>query len=280
MKQISLALLFAAFSLSAYAQEPLKLPALSPNASIHQDFSTSAIDIMYSRPSMRGRNVFGDVVAYGAVWRTGANAATKLKLGEEVVIGGQIIKPGEYALYTVPGKDEWEVILNKGIGNWGTDGYDKAADIVRFKIKPAMLNETVQTFTINIANITYTSCDIELTWEKTKITIPVKANNEVRLDAAIDKAINKPALPYSQAATYYLETGTNLPKALTYADKAIEQNPKAYWLYYLKARIAAKMGKKEEAIIAAKKSIEMAKGTDAEAEYTHNNQKIIDSFNK
>jgi tetratricopeptide (TPR) repeat protein len=278
MKRLSLAFLFAAFSFTAQAQEPLKLPALSPNATIHQDFSTSGIDISYSRPSMRGRVIFGDVVAYNAVWRTGANAATKLKLGEEVVIGGQIIKPGEYALYTIPGKDEWEVIINKGTGNWGTDGYDKAADVARFKVKPAMMNDAVQTFTINIANITYSTCDIELMWEKTKVSIPVKANNEVRLDAAIDKAINKPALPYQQAATYYLETGNNLQKALTYADKAIEQNPKAYWLYYLKARIAAKLGKKDEAIIAAKKSMELAKGTDFEAEYNHNNQKVIDSF--
>lgn len=278
MKQFSLALLFAAFALTAQAQEPLKLPALSPNASIHQDFSTSGIDITYSRPSMRGRTVFGDVVAYGAVWRTGANAATKLKLGEEVVIGGQIIKPGEYALYTVPGKDEWEVIINKGTGNWGAAGYDKAADIVRFKVKPTMMNSAVETFTINIANITYSTCDIELAWEKTKIAIPVKANNETRLDAAIDKAINQPALPYQQAATYYLETGNNLQKALTYADKAIEQNPKAFFLYYLKARIAAKLGKKEEAIVAAKKSIELAKGTAFEAEYQHNGQKLIDSF--
>lgn len=278
MKQFSLALLFAAFALTAQAQEPLKLPALSPNASIHQDFSTSGIDITYSRPSMRGRTVFGDVVAYGAVWRTGANAATKLKLGEEVVIGGQIIKPGEYALYTVPGKDEWEVIINKGTGNWGAAGYDKAADIVRFKVKPTMMNSAVETFTIDIANITYSTCDIELAWEKTKIAIPVKANNETRLDAAIDKAINQPALPYQQAATYYLETGNNLQKALTYADKAIEQNPKAFFLYYLKARIAAKMGKKEETIVAAKKSIELAKGTAFEAEYQHNCQKLIDSF--
>jgi hypothetical protein len=278
MKRLSLAFLFAAFAFTAQAQEPLKLPALSPNATIHQDFSTSGIDITYSRPSMRGRTIFGDIVAYDAVWRTGANAATKIKLGEEVVIGGQLIKPGEYALYTVPGKDVWEVIINKGTGNWGAEGYDKAADIVRFKVKPAMMSEAVQTFTINIANITFNSCEIELMWEKTKVSIPVKANNEVRLDAAIDNAINKPVLPYQQAATYYLETNTNLQKALTYADKAIEQNPKAFWLYYLKARIAAKLGKKEEAIIAAKKSMELAKGSGFEAEYIHNNQKLIDSF--
>ncbi|XZF15059.1 DUF2911 domain-containing protein [Chitinophagaceae bacterium MMS25-I14] len=278
MKKLALALLLGSFSITAFAQEPLKLPALSPGATIHQDFSTSGIDIIYSRPALRGRKAFGDLVAYGEVWRTGANGATRIKFGEDVIIGGQALKAGEYALYTIPNKDEWEVIINKGTGNWGAYTYDKTADVVRFKVKPEMLRETVQSFTISLDDVTYNSVNMDLSWEQTKVVIPVKANSEERINASIDKAINNPSIPYQQAATYYLETNQNLQKALIYSDKAIEQNPKAYYLYNLKARIAQKLGKKEEAIVAARKSMEVAKGTSSEAEANRNNQKIIDSF--
>lgn len=278
MKRLSFVLLLSAFSYAAFAQEPLKLPALSPTATIHQDFSTSGIDITYSRPSIRGRKIFGDVVAYGDVWRTGANAATRIKIGEDLVFGGQLVKAGEYALYTVPNQGEWEVIINKGTGNWGAYTYDKTADVVRFKVKTQNVTPPVQSFSITIDDITYNTFNLTLSWENTRVVIPVKANNEEKINASIDKAINTPSIPYQQAATYYLESNQNLPLALTYADKAIEQNPKAYYLYALKARIAQKLGKKDEALVAAKKSMDLTKGTSSESENNRANQKIIDSF--
>lgn len=275
MKHLSLALLFciAAFSAS-YAQD-LKLPALSPTAKLIQEFSTSSIEISYSRPSMRDRKIFGGLVAYGEVWRTGANAATKVKFGEDVTLAGNELKAGEYALYTIPGATEWEVIINKGIGNWGASGYDKADDIARFKVKPKATEKTVQSFTININNVTFNSCSIELAWENTRIVLPVKANNEERLNASIDKAINNPTVPYFRAASYYYETDQKLDKAYEYVNKAVDENPKAFYMWHLKAKIAQKLGKKNEAIEAAEKSIETAKGTANEGEYTRNNKKII-----
>lgn len=278
MKRILLATLLAALSGSASLAQDLKLPALSPTSKITQDFSTSTIEISYSRPSMRGRKVFGDIVAYGEAWRTGANAPTKIKIGEELVIGGQTVKPGEYVLYAIPAQSKWEVVINKGNSSWGATGFDKNDDVARFKIKPQALSETVQTFTINIADITLNSCDLELMWEKTKVVIPVVANNNERLTASIDKTLSKPTLPYHQAASYYFETDQNLDKAYEYATKATEQNPQAFWSYHLKARIAQKLGRKKEAIEAANKSIELAKGSALEAEYQRNNQKIIKSF--
>lgn len=278
MKRLSFTLLlFVAACTATWAQD-LKLPALSPSSRLIQDFSTSNIEISYSRPSMRGRKIFGDLVAYGNVWRTGANSATKVKFGEDVTIEGNSIKAGEYALYTIPGEKEWEIIFNKGTGNWGNAGYDKADDVARFKVTPRMLDKNVNTFTINIGNITFNSCNIELMWEKTKVMIPVKANNEERLNAAIDKAINNPTVPYFQAANYYYETGQELKKANEYVDKALEQNPKAFYMWALKARIAQKMGNRQDAIAAATKSMELAKGSAFEAEYMHNNQKIIDAM--
>lgn len=280
MKKLSFALLLLASTAFSSLAQDLKLPALSPTCKMSQDFSTSSIDISYSRPSTRGRVIFGDVVAYNQVWRTGANSATKVKFGEEVTIEGNVIKPGEYALYTIPGREMWTVILNKGTGNWGTAGYDTADDVARFKIKPRMTEKTVHTFTIEIGNITFNSCNIELSWERTKIVIPVKANNEERLNASIDKAINKPNIPYFQAANYYYETNQNLEKADTYVTKALNENPKAFYMWALKARIAAKLGHKEEAISAARKSMETAKGSAFEADYIHGGQKIIDEMNK
>lgn len=279
MKRLSFILLSALLASGVYAQD-LKLPALSPTSKLTQEFSTSNIEISYSRPSMRGRKIFGELVAFGNVWRTGANSATKIKFGEDVTVGGQAVKAGEYALYTIPGVAEWEIILNKGVGNWGNAGYDKADDVARFKIAPKALDKNVQTFTINIGHITYSTCNIELTWEKTKITIPVKANNEERLNASIDKAINNPNIPYFQAANYYFETDQNLDKATTYVDKALEANPKAFWMWSLKARIAQKMGKKDDAINAANKAMEVAKGSAFEAEYVNNMTKLINSYKK
>lgn len=278
MKHLSFALLFiVAAATSSFGQ--LKLPALSPGAKITQDFSTSTIEITYSRPSMRDRVIFGGLVPYGIVWRTGANSATKVKFGEEVTIGGVTLKEGEYALYTIPNKDEWTIILNKGTGNWGASGYDTADDVARFNVKSKTLDKNVQTFTMNIGNITFNSCNIELIWEKTKVIIPVKANNEERLDKSIDKAINEPNIPYFQAANYYFEINQNLDKAYTYVNKALETNPKAYYMWNLKARMAQKMGKKDEAIAAAKKSAEVSKGTSAEEEYTRKADEIIKQVN-
>lgn len=281
MKRLSLALLIVASSFSTLqAQGPLKLPALSPTARVSQDFSTSTIDITYSRPSMRGRQIFGDVVAYNQVWRTGANGATRIKFGEDVKVAGHDVKAGEYALYTIPARDQWEVILNKGTGNWGAMGYDRKDDVARFMVKTKQLNSDVQTFTIQVSNITLNTCNIDIMWEKTKITIPVSVDNQARLLADIDNAINKPSIPYFQAASYYYETNQDLGKAMEYVNKALAQNPNAYYMYNLKARIAQKQGNKQEAIEAATQSIELAKGTPNEDEYRRNGEKIIKAMSK
>jgi hypothetical protein len=278
MKQASLAVLFTITSLSLSFAQELKLPAMSPTARISQDFSTSNIEISYSRPSMRGRKVFGEVVAYGNAWRTGANGPTKVKFGEDVMVGGQEVKAGEYSLYTIPGREEWEVVLSKAGGPLDAKGYNRADDVARFNVIPKRTENSTETFTINISNIKFNACNIDLMWEKTKVTIPVKANNEERLNASIEKAISNPNIPYYQAANYYYETGQNLNQARMYIDKAVAANPQAFYMWYLKAKIAQKQGNKEEALEAAQRSIATSKGTANEAEYQRNNQKIINSY--
>ena len=280
MKQLFLSVLIVATSMVTYAQSSLKLPALSPTAKISQDFSISSIEINYSRPSMRGRKIFGDLVPYGKVWRTGANSATKIKIGEDMEIAGQKIKAGEYAIYTIPDKDSWRIILNTGTGNWGTDGYSKENDIARFTVKPGKLEEDVQTFTINITDITFNTCKIEMVWERTKVVLPVVANNSEAVETNINKALNHPpTVPYFQAASYYYETNQKTDLASSYVNKALEQDSKAFYIWYLKARIEKRLGHNDEAIAAAKKSMEMAKGSAFENDYINNNTKLIDEIN-
>ena len=162
----------------------------------------------------------------------------------------------------------------------GPNGYDRADDVARFKIKTRGIEKPVQNFTIEVTNITFNTCKIELSWENTRLTIPVMANNEARLKAAITKAIYTPNTPYFQAANYYYETNQNLDTANIYVNKALETNQGAFYMWYLKARIEKKLGHKQAAIEAAKKSMETAKGQALEAEYIHNNQKIIDEMSK
>ncbi|MEZ5015472.1 MAG: DUF2911 domain-containing protein [Flavipsychrobacter sp.] len=278
MKQVSLICALVLSTISMTFAQGLKLPALSPTAKISQSFSVSEIEIAYSRPSLRGRKAFGQLVAYGELWRTGANAATKVTFGEDVVLGGTDVKAGSYALYTVPGEKSWEIILNKGVNNWGTGGYNKEDDVVRFNVTPKKINNKIETFTITISDITYTTCNIVLKWENTKVVVPVKANNEERIQKDITKAVENPSIPYYQAANYYLQTGQNLKDALKYADKAIEENPKAFWIQHLKAKIAKEMGEKAIAIDAANKAMELSKGSAYEAEQKRNNELIINSF--
>ncbi len=273
--------MLAAIATATNAQNALKLPSLSPTAKISQDFSVSNIEISYSRPSMRGRKVMGDMVAYGKPWRTGANAPTKIKTGEDLEFAGYRVKAGEYLMYTIPDKDKWEVILSSATGSWTADGFPREFDVARFKIKPSATTEDCQTFSIQIKDITYNTCKIEILWERTKLVIPVAANNANTIADNIDKAINNPpALPYFQAATYYFESNQKLDLARTYVDKALDQNPKAYYMWYLKARIEKKLGNNEEALAAAKKSIELTKNTPNELEYKRNNDKIIGEINR
>lgn len=252
----------------------IKTPAPSPAQTIKQDFALSFIELTYSRPGIKGRTIFGDLVPYGKLWRTGANAATRVKFGEEVMVGGQAVKAGDYVLYTIPNQDEWVVILNKGLNNWGTEGYKESEDVVRFTVKPTLLSKPVETFTIQIGNIQPGSAEIQLMWDKTAVNIPVVADIDSKIMAQIDNALNKDNRPYFQAAAYYLETGRDLKKALEWFDKALVQNPDAYWIYYQKARALAKSGDKAGAKATAEKSISLAKAAKND-DYVALNEKLI-----
>jgi hypothetical protein len=254
--------------------QTLRTPAPSPLQTLHQDFALSHLEIAYSRPSMKGRTVFGDVVPFGEIWRTGANRATRITFGEDVKVGGSAVKAGDYALYTIPGKTEWEVILNKGVNNGGTDGYKTEEDVVRFKVKPVALPSAIETFTIQIANQTASSAEIQIIWEKTMVSFTLTADIDSKIMSGIDNVMNKDNKPYFAAASYYFDNGKDLKTALDWVNKAIESNQEAYWMFHLKAKIQAKMGDKKGATETSQKSLELAKKA-SDNNYIRLNEKLL-----
>jgi hypothetical protein len=272
MKKI--VLLFSLFvSMGAMAQG-IKTPAPSPTQTIKQDFALSSIEVNYSRPAVKGRKIFGDVVPFGAMWRTGANGATKVTFGEDVKVGGVAVKAGSYALYSIPNAGEWEIILNKGVNNGGLTGYKAEEDVARFKVKSMNLPMNIESFTIIIGDVLAASANIQVLWENTAVSIPVEADIDSKIMKSIDGAMNVDSRPYFAAAGYYYDNGKDLSKALEWASKAIEAQPSAYWMVHLKAKIQAKMGDKVAAKATALKGIELAKAG-GNPDYVALNEKLI-----
>lgn len=246
---------FAAISVSA---QQLKVPAPSPLQTIKQAFALSDITVEYSRPGVKNRVVFGDVVPFGKVWRTGANAATQITFGEDVTVEGKAVTAGTYALYTVPNKDSWEVMLYKDLKLGGNVAdYKKENEVLRFSVKPTQASKT-ETFTINIADVTATTANVELIWDQTKVSFKVVADIDAKMMKNIDAALANDSRPYFQAASYYYDNNKDLKTALEWATKAADANPKAFWMWMLKAKIQLKQGDKKAAIETAQKVITVA----------------------
>jgi Protein of unknown function (DUF2911) len=272
MKKIMIACaLFLSMEISA---QGLKTPAPSPTQTIKQDFALSTVEVVYSRPNAKGRVIFGDLVPYGKMWRTGANGATKLTFGEDVKVGGMPVKAGSYALYTIPNKDEWEIVINKGANNSGLGGYKAEDDVARFKVKPSTLPFAVETFTIMLSDQTANSMKLWVIWGNTEVGLPIEADIDTKIMKSINDAMNVDSKPYFAAAGYYFDNGKDLPKALEWANKAVEAQPKAYWVAHLKAKIQAKMGDKVGAKATALMSMALAK-EGGNPDYVALNEKLI-----
>jgi uncharacterized protein YdeI (BOF family) len=272
MKKV-VVLLLALISTGVMAQG-IKTPAPSPTQTIKQDFALSSIEITYSRPAAKGRKIFGDLVPFGKIWRTGANGATKVTFGEDVKVGGVPVKAGSYAIYSVPTANEWEIIINKGANNGGLAGYKTEEDVARFKVKSMELPMMIENFTVILGNLTASSADIQILWENTAVQIPVVADIDSKIMAQINTAMTVDSRPYFQAASYYFDNGKDINKALEWANKAVEAQPTAYWVMHLKAKVQAKAGDKSGAKATAMKSMEMAKEAKND-DYVVLNQKLI-----
>ncbi len=272
-KTIAIAALLTV-SVNVSAQQ-LKTPAPSPLQTIDQAFALSNIKIEYSRPGIKGRVVFGDLVPYGKIWRTGANSATKITFGDSVKVEGNIVKPGTYALYSVPGKDEWEFMLYKDLTLGGdVSNYKKEDEILRFKVKSSNYPVKVETFTMNVTDITSTTAKIELTWENTMVAFNVTTEVDSKVMKNIETALEKDTRPYFAAANYYYDNNKDLKKAMEWTEIAMAQNPKGFWIVHLKAKIQMKMKDYKGAVETAQKSMEIARAEKSD-DYVKLNEKLI-----
>lgn len=239
--------------------QALKTPQPSTTQTIKQDFGLGIIEISYSRPGAKGRKIFGDLVPFGKIWRTGANSATTISFSDDVTIGGTKIPAGKYGLLSIPGETEWTIIISKQLDVTSPAAYKQESDVVRVAVKPVSVPFTTETFTISIAAVKDNSCELQLSWDKTLVSVPVSTEVDSKVMKQIENTFIKDNRPYFNAAVYYLENGKDLNQAVEWFDKAIEQNPKAFWVYYQKARALAKLGKKAEALATSQKSVELAK---------------------
>ncbi|MES2811773.1 MAG: DUF2911 domain-containing protein [Bacteroidota bacterium] len=272
----------ATFIVSLTVQAQIKVPQASPKSTITQTVGLTDVEIEYSRPSARGRVIFGDLVPFGQVWRTGANANTTISFSDDVVINGATLKKGKYALYVSPKADEWEVIFYTTTDNWGTpEKWDEAKVALKANAKTELLNRNIETFTIGINNTDNNFAHLEFAWEKTLVALKFEVPTQKIANASIDKALGGPsAADYFSAAQYYFNSNGDLNKALTYVNKAYEMNErKPFWYTRLKSQIQAKLGDKKGAIETAKISLaaaEVAKNAD----YVKMNQDSIAEWSK
>jgi len=266
------------------AEKEIQFPAASQHAAITQRVGLTDVSLDYSRPAMRGREIFGGLVPYDKVWRTGANQPTKIKFSDAVKIEGNDVPAGEYAFYTIPGKEEWTIILSKNTKLWGAYGYKPDADEMRVKVKPSALAEPVQTFTISFDNLEDNGATIVLKWDKTRVPVQLTTNAVEKTNAAITDALKDPSSLkpgfYYQAASFYYEHDKDLEQAAKWVDTAIaQQKEPRYFMYYKKAQIEAKLGHKDQAKTAAEESIRLLKAEpDPDESAIRNSQMLIDTL--
>jgi tetratricopeptide (TPR) repeat protein len=252
----------------------LKVPAPSPAQTIKQDFGLGNIELSYSRPATKGRKIFGDLVPYGKVWRTGANSATTLTFSDEVIIGGKTIPAGKYGLVSIPDAKEWTLILTKQLDVTSPSAYKEDQDVVRVKVKPLAMKEKVENFLMQFDEIKGTECNLWLMWDKSAVALPIKTDIDGKIMAQIETAMKSEKPPYFNAAMYYMEAGKDLKQAQEWLTKAAESSPKAFWVWHQKANAEAKLGMKQEAIASATKSMELA--TEAKnPDYVALNEKLL-----
>ena len=283
MKKIIVLIAFMIANFMIEAQ--VKTPQPSPKCTVEQVVGLTNVDISYSRPSAKGRNVFGDLVPYGKLWRTGANANTTINFSEDVMIMGKALKKGKYALFTTPKADVWEVIFYTDTDNWGTpDKFDDTKVALRVNVNPESLARKVETFTINIASLENDAAQLELMWEKTLVAIKIEVPTKKTALESIEKTLaGAQAGDYFSAGQYYNQSNTDLPKALEYLNKAISMTKAGkdvpFWYLRQKSLIQAKLNDKKGAIETAKLSLAGAIKEDNQ-DYVKMNNDSIAEWNK
>lgn len=263
----------------------VKTPQASPFSKTEQVVGLTNVEIEYSRPGVKARTIYGDLVPFGKHWRTGANANTIIGFNNDVEINGKKLAAGKYALFTTPKADSWDVIFYNDTNNWGLpQKWDDAKVALTTTVKPVALSGSVETFTIEVSNITNNSATLDLVWEKTRVSVPFNVPTQDLAMASIEKTLAGPSMSdYFSAAQYYYQSDKDMKKALLWINNAVSMTPAGkdtpFWYLRLKSLIQAKLGDKKGAIETAKYSLEGAKKA-GNADYEKMNKDSIAEWSK
>ncbi len=277
MRRIQLTLIALTLSVCALAQ--IKMPPPSPTFELKGTVGLSDVKVVYSRPSAKGRDIAGNLIPYNEVWRTGANASTKITFGTDVKLNGNAVPAGEYALYTMFTEETATIIISKNLTWWGAIGYEDKDDLLRFDVTVKHPSSHYETFTMSFSDFTMNSANLNMKWGHTKAMFTIESDVDANVMAdikaqVIDVAPSNPGL-YFQAAGYYYDTERDAMVALGWVNKALDASEeKQYWIVHLKAKLLARMGNKVEAIAAAKESMSLAKAG-GNPDYVRLNEKLI-----
>jgi hypothetical protein len=260
----------------------IEFPAPSQHSVVKQRVGLTDVEIDYSRPNKNGREIFGGLVPYGKLWRTGANAVTKITFSKPVTLGDKEIPAGEYALFTIPTADEWTIIVSKDAKVQSAADYKQENDAARITVKPEVNPNTVETFTIGLGDVKGASATLNFFWDKTRVPVKLTTDDVGQVSKELDAVVSAgapldPRTAY-QAAAFYYDNNKDMNQAAKWIDQALEKNPNAYFMHYKKAQIQAKLGNKKEAIASAQKAIDILKKDKTPDESAIKNaQQIIDS---
>nr|WP_315172984.1 DUF2911 domain-containing protein [uncultured Flavobacterium sp.] len=275
---IALAIIIANFTIEAQ----VKTPQSSPKANVFQTVGLTDVEVVYSRPAARGRAVFGNLVPFGKLWRTGANENTTISFSDDVIIEGKTLKKGKYALYTIPKIGSWEIIFYNTTNNWGTpEDFTEANVALRTTVKEEALSKAVESFTIGINNLDTNFAYLEMAWENSSVAMKFEVPTQKTAISNIEKALAGPSAgDYFSAAQYLFQSNGDIAKARTYVDKALEMSiEQPFWYNRLKSLIQAKQGDKKGAIETAKLSLAAAEAAKNQ-DYVKMNKESIAEWSK
>jgi hypothetical protein len=278
---ISIGTLLVPFALQA-AEEKIEFPAASQHGVVKQRVGLTDIEVDYSRPNKNEREIFGGLVPFGKLWRTGANAPTRITFSNPVKLGDKDIPAGEYALFTIPTPNEWTIIVSKDAKVQSAADYKEENDAARITAKPVALPTAVETFIIGVGDVKGAAATLHLDWDKTRVPIKLTTNDVEDVSKKLEAAAQgttplDPRIAY-QAASFYYDNNKDMTQAAKWIDQAIEKSPDAYFMHFKRAQIQAKLGNKKEATASAQKTIEIQKASKTPDESAiRSAQQVIDS---
>jgi len=281
MKTLAASLSILLLATAATAQ--LTVPRASPRVAVEQEVGLATVTLDYSRPGVKGREVFGDVVPYSVVWRTGANASTKMSFDHDVRLGGEEVPAGTYALYTIPTPTTWTVILSRDTTLWGSGGYDPANDQLRIERPVTRLRTPCETFTIDFRDFHTNGAELFLRWADVEVAMPLFTDSEALVLAQIEEHVENAtgeiaANTYFDAAKFYVEREIDLHKAATWVEKAVEQRPDAFWMVYYRAELAQTLGDHATARTWATRARDTASRAENDYGYAAKSKALLDEL--